>query len=300
MTAPLKSLIKRDLRVRPRLRAVLDRAGEHFWQPVTLPDGQVVAMRDARFDRPDQDDGWEWFLVRQSRSFFDIGCNVGHVTLIAALDPDRQVVAVDPNLEALARAAELVCRNGASTNVRFVPGFVGARDDETIDFWTVGTGAAGSAYESHAVTASARGSSRSVTTLTLDTLASRVGVAPDLVKIDVEGAESEVLDGARATAAAHRPSFLIEMHSRPELPMTHNADLVLGWAAELGYDAWYLRDHTPLVEPEQIADRGRCHLLLLPTGSDYPTGLSEIPQRCSIFAAGSAEGAPLSVVDPSC
>ncbi|MGH8011178.1 MAG: FkbM family methyltransferase, partial [Candidatus Binataceae bacterium] len=35
---------------------------------------------------------------------------------------------------------------------------------------------------------------------------------PDVIKIDVEGAEVDVLAGARLTIAASRPIFLIELH----------------------------------------------------------------------------------------
>jgi FkbM family methyltransferase len=50
---------------------------------------------------------------------------------------------------------------------------------------------------------------RSVPTLRIDTLA-RSLAPPSVIKIDVEGAELQVLAGGRATLAAHRPALLIE------------------------------------------------------------------------------------------
>jgi FkbM family methyltransferase len=50
---------------------------------------------------------------------------------------------------------------------------------------------------------------RSVPTLRIDTLAKSLA-PPSVVKVDVEGAELQVLAGGRATIAAHRPVLLIE------------------------------------------------------------------------------------------
>jgi hypothetical protein len=51
---------------------------------------------------------------------------------------------------------------------------------------------------------------RSVLTLTLDWLAQQIS-PPDLVKVDVEGAEHRVLLGARTLVAGARPRFIIEI-----------------------------------------------------------------------------------------
>ena len=70
----------------------------------------------------------------------------------------------------------------------------------------------------------------SVRVARLDTLVDSGGVAqPDLIKIDVEGAELDVLRGGDRTIAASRPRFFIEAHS-PELAKACSAHL-----ARLGY-----------------------------------------------------------------
>src|SRR5262249_12780002 len=139
------------------------------------------------------------------------------------------------------------------------------RGGETARLWTVGAGSAGSVYADHALTAARAGRSIDVPTVTLDEVSETYGVAPDLVKIDVEGAEVPVLDGARALASRRRTRFLVEMHSNPELTITANGDSVLRWCGEAGFSAWYLAKHARLTHPDQIQDRGRCHLLLQPS-----------------------------------
>ncbi len=57
---------------------------------------------------------------------------------------------------------------------------------------------------------------RTVTARRIDTLAAGEIPAPNFCKIDVEGHEGRVLDGATRVIAQHRPAFLIEFHS-PEL-----------------------------------------------------------------------------------
>lgn len=280
----LQRLIRRP-EPRQRVQQLLQGAASATWTATSLLGSDLRVPQPFHVTDPDKDDGWIAVLLDASRCFFDIGCNVGHLALLAALDHCRDVVAVDANADALCRAAEVVCRNGVSARVRFVPGFVGARDDETVQFWTVGTGAAGSAYASHAVTASRRQANRLVRTFTLDTLASMTGLSPDFVKVDVEGAEAEVLAGARGLVADSHPRFLVEMHSCPELPMVANARLVLDWCERVEYEAWYLRNHAPLTDPAQLADRGRCHLILQQRGMEYPRGLEQVPESCGIERA---------------
>ncbi len=64
------------------------------------------------------------------------------------------------------------------------------------------------------------------------------------------------------------------MHSPPKLPMRDYA--VLAWCAKNQYRAWYLSEGVALQSPEQIAQRGRCHLLLQPAGWDFPVWLRGI------------------------
>ena len=52
-----------------------------------------------------------------------------------------------------------------------------------------------------------------VPTVTIDAVAERLRLQPDVLKIDVEGAELSVLKGALDTLRKSRPIILIEIHS---------------------------------------------------------------------------------------
>ncbi len=246
--------------------------------------GHQLVVRDGSFPvQVDYDDAWFYACAQHAEVVFDVGANVGHSALMALLCPSvKQVVLVDANWEALTVAAENLVRNQLSTRARFVTAFAAETSNQTVDFWTVGAGAAGSMYASHATTAARAGNVRQVSTVSLDGLATGFGVVPDLVKIDVEGAESKVLLGSPEIAAARKTRFIVEMHSMAELTMAHNASLVLDWVKSVGFQAWYLASATRVDSPEPIQHRGRCHLLLQPSDWPYPEWLATIPQSAAL------------------
>lgn len=229
--------------------------------------------------RPDKDDAWLLACALHAKHILDVGSNVGQAALLMLRSASvRSIVLVDPNPEALAVAAEQLIHNHLSAGARFVTAFVAEREGETVEFWTVGTGSAGSRYAGHAQTAARKGRSFQVPTTTVDRICEQYGMLPDLVKIDVEGAEHEVLLGSRALASHQRTRFFVEMHSPPELPMVENARRVLDWCAAAGYAAWYLTEKSRFTAPEQIRHRGRCHLLLQPGDWPLPVWLEGIEQ----------------------
>lgn len=230
-------------------------------------------------DIADYDDAWLLSLAHEAKNVYDIGCNIGQASLLL-LWPGRvdNIVLVDPNPSALSVCAENLILNGLSYKARFVCAFASAEEGEMIDFFTVGTGAAGSMFKSHAVTAKNVGSHYQVSTTSIDSLYHQYKILPDLVKIDVEGAESLVLNGAYNIAAKHKTRFFVEMHSSPELSMEDNTIKIMKWCESTGYRPWYLKEKTILDEPRQIAKRGRCHLLLLPKGMALPIYLKSLEQ----------------------
>ena len=57
----------------------------------------------------------------------------------------------------------------------------------------------------------------------------------DFVKIDVEGAELQVLEGGRKVIEAHRPTMLIEIEARHTARYGHSPEDVSGWLLRRGY-----------------------------------------------------------------
>lgn len=253
------------------------------WVHRSLAGREFVVRAGSLAEGPDYDDAWLFACAQHAKVVFDVGANVGQSALLVLVCPNiEEITLVEANPKALIIAADNLIRNRLSARARFVPAFASDSGNLTVELWSVGTGAAGSMYRGHAVSAARAGEVQRVPTTTLDELCDRQGKVPDLVKLDVEGAESKVLDGSRMLAGHRRTRFLVEMHSPRELPMARNASLVLAWAASLGYAAWYLREGTKLESPEPIRHRGRCHVLLQPADWPYPEWLVGIGQSAGL------------------
>jgi len=132
-------------------------------------------------------------------TFYDIGANVGFFTVIAArrVGPAGRVVAFEP----VHSNAALLRRNLAANafeNAEIVEAAVGDRSG-SVPFLSR-TAVDGKVHP--------RGDTQ-VRMVRLDDLDLP---APDLVKIDAEGAEFDVLRGARALIERHRPTIVCELH----------------------------------------------------------------------------------------
>jgi FkbM family methyltransferase len=234
----------------------------------------------------DYDFSWVLACALHSDVFFDVGANVGYDTLLALLSPTiKRVVLIEANPAALSIAAENLIYNDLTSKTSFVPAFAGKVDNHKVKFWTVGTGAAGSIHKSHAVTAARANSFIEVSTVTIDTICADFNLTPDFIKIDVEGAEYDVLEGSKACASKRQTRYLVEMHSNPEMSMLANTESVMSWCRDVGYQAWYLANGERLESSSQTQHRGRCHLLLQPADWPYPD-----------YLVGIEQSAPLSVL----
>jgi hypothetical protein len=88
----------------------------------------------------------------------------------------------------------------------------------------------------------------SVDTITLDTFFAGRSRGPDFLKIDVEGHELAVLNGALATLERHRPAILLECEARHR--PDHDVWPVLNLLLSLGYEGSFFqrRARRPLGE----------------------------------------------------
>ncbi|MEZ4882783.1 MAG: FkbM family methyltransferase [Flavobacteriaceae bacterium] len=234
---------------------------------------------------PDQDDAWFFHLAKHHKVIFDIGANIGYTALLAMIqDPDRDYVLVDPNPLALQKAQGNLLNNNLGFKARYYAAFVSDKPNQVVKFYTLGAGAAGSMHASHAESAAAVNSFKNVTTVTLDYLHSYYGLSPDLIKIDVEGAETLVMEGAKTLAKETKCTFFVEMHNVKDLGMEKATEIMIAWSKKMDYKVWYLKSGEELTSGAIVKKRGKCHILLMPKEEQYPHYLMGLQQNSPLPA----------------
>ena len=214
-------------------------------------------------------------FITPGSTVLDIGAFIGtHTLAFSTLVGDQgTVIAFEPRAEAF----DLLTRNvqdNQRTNVHLRQQGV-CDAPASIELHRMPPGAltnfAGLALDDDS--GSASGPAYEVPLVTVDSLALP---AVGLLKIDVEGMESQVLDGARETIASFKPAVFAEANSIA-------AGLkILAWCQANGYEC--LGHLTDAFNPENfngqtrsIFDDGKeLNLLLLPAGRAQPEGLPRV------------------------
>lgn len=168
--------------------------------------------------------------VREGDTFFDVGANIGTVTLPVAATRRAECLAFEPEPRNAARLAENVDLNGLP-NVTVIEAALWSAPG------TVGLLAGGPAGTgTHSVVERGGDGVTPVPATTIDELSGRGSRPPDVVKLDVEGAELEVLRGAAATLAAGAiRELFVETHAHALAERGVSEEGVAGFLAELGY-----------------------------------------------------------------
>ncbi|MDB6118649.1 MAG: methyltransferase, FkbM family [Verrucomicrobiaceae bacterium] len=170
-------------------------------------------------------------LIKPGDTVFDIGGDAGYYTLLFSkcAGEKGRVVVFEPIPKAQERIKENIALNGFS-NCTLVTEALGSKS---------GSFVLERPFEDSRInlTKSAAGEGDiTVQVERFDTLAERLSLpVPDLVKIDVEGAELEVLRGMEGLVADHHPAFVIELHPQFLPQFNATVDDVLGWLRQRGY-----------------------------------------------------------------
>jgi len=172
---------------------------------------------------------------RGKQCVIDVGAHIGLVSLpaLSVMAPAGRLVAFEPATANRSLLLRHLAINGYSERARVESALVGAEERAEAQFFempehtgmnTVVPGAMDTRYESVA---------RQQTTL--DAYCTHHDLAPEVIKIDVEGAELAVLEGGRATIAHCRPLIFLSVHPRQIRLLGKTPEMLMELIESLGY-----------------------------------------------------------------
>ena len=150
--------------------------------------------------------------LKRKDVFFDIGANVGYYTILGSrlVGNEGKVFAFEPaarNLSYLFRHTDL---NNA-TNVTIIP--AACSDKLSLGVFASGENFAEGHLTEGRSKAGALGHGTPIPTIRVDDVAERLAISPNVMKIDVEGAEYLVLSGAEKILRGAKPAIFLSTHS---------------------------------------------------------------------------------------
>jgi FkbM family methyltransferase len=185
--------------------------------------------------------------IQPGDTVLDVGANVGIFSVLASrlAGPDGCVIGFEPapdNLERLAANLALndvanvtVVDRPASNRIETVVFHLNSDNDGGHSLWNPGE---------HPHHEKSRENAQSIvmTTTTIDAEAAQLGFAPPrLIKIDTEGAEHRVLEGAVDLLEAFEiPYIVAELHEFGLAQMGSSQAKLRGFMADFGYDTFLL------------------------------------------------------------
>ena len=186
-------------------------------------DNWITQYRSQHYDTKEPETlDWIDRWVKAGETFFDIGANVGSYTLYAALrHPGARVVAFEPEYANLHLLRDNIMANGLQDRVEGYSIALGNRTGISqlhIQDLTPGAALHTESPETLAVTRTHKPViwKEGICTFTLDAFCEATGVTPHCLKIDVDGTEVEILEGASRTLRSPAlRSLIIEMFGGP-------------------------------------------------------------------------------------
>lgn len=148
-------------------------------------------------------------LIAGKKRVFDVGANWGFYVLLAHKHRSSgcEIVAFEPHPQSAKELRTQIELNGIG-QATVIEAAMSDRDG-TLEFLDTGS-AIGQKLAALGENGAPSRNIR-VRTMTLDAAAEQFG-APDLIKLDVEGAENLVLEGGKNVMSEHRPALVVEVH----------------------------------------------------------------------------------------
>lgn len=166
---------------------------------------------------------WLRQVVRPGMTVIDVGANVGQMTLemAALVGPQGRVIAIEPSAGNLEYLRQHVDGNGFRDRVDVIQAACSNEDGGEVTLFVGSPDGVSSVGSGHNIVGADRITKQSahlrvqearVPRVAIDELCHRLGIGPAVIKIDVEGAELLVIEGATDTLIRNRPRVRVGFH----------------------------------------------------------------------------------------
>ncbi len=189
-------------------------------------------------------------VLKPGMTFVDVGANDGYYTLFAAqrVGPSGRVLAIEPSSRERLNLEHNIARNRLG-NVKVLPVALGDACGMAELYLAQSSHAGHNTLGRFANDGVKAGGTERVKLRTLDSLA---GDSPfdriDVMKIDVEGAEANVIAGARDVLAATRPLIVLEISDKALRGQGSDAGRLIAILRELNYEIGVFSPNTGRIE----------------------------------------------------
>jgi FkbM family methyltransferase len=215
-------------------------------------------------------------LVTRGSTVIDVGANIGFFSLRFArwVGPSGRVIAIEPEVNNIVSLRRRIARAELSDVVTCIQ--AAAADTSGCLRLAVNPGHPGDHHLSN--------DGERVVAVTLDDVVAADPRPVTLVKIDVQGAESLVLDGARRLIRNHRPALFVEVHEQSLARLGSSGRELIESLLGLDYVAHRLKRNgiSPRQDPDELIAKiasGYIDVLFLPRERESSTREGDVGEH---------------------
>ncbi len=190
--------------------------------------------------------------------FYDVGANIGYYTLLAAkrIGENGTIYAFEPDSNNRKKLHANIELNNFK-NVVIVPNIVSNKNNKTIKLFVSDKKNRG--MSSIEKPDNFSGITENVQTISLDEF-SKTAKFPDLIKIDVEGAEYSVLKGMKEIMKKNNPDILIEVKDETLYNQNVSRKMLAELIRKMEYNFYEIGDDGQLYISEELNESSLCFL----------------------------------------
>ena len=180
---------------------------------------------------------------------FDIGAHIGLCTLPLS-KVSKNVISFEASPTNLKYLNSHININ-KSSNVSVIPCLVGEKNTEVVDFFDAKDGSGVPSIVNIKLKRKKMSINQiKVKQLSLDSFTEENSIFPEILKIDVEGAEFNVLDGSKSLLTKYRPKIIISLHPWHLNLLGRNIQEIYNYCDEHSYQLLSCIDEHSILENE--------------------------------------------------